>query len=76
MPRLWDTSPEEKEKFGKFEIYLDGDDQWRFRLKASNGRIIAASEGYKEKRSCISGVMSVKKHAPTAWVVTEDNKLI
>jgi len=76
MPRLWDTSPEEKENFGKFEIYRDGDDQWRFRLKASNGKIIAASEGYTQKQGCINGVMSVKKHAPGAWILTEDGKTI
>lgn len=75
MPKLWDTSPLDKEKFGRFEIYRDCDDQWRFRLKASNGKIIAASEGYKRKQSCINGVMSVKKHAPGAWIV-EDGKTI
>jgi len=76
MPRLWDTLPEQKQRGGKFEIYLDGDDQWRFRLKAANGKIIAASEGYVQKQSCINGVLAVKKAAADAWVVTEDGKTI
>ena len=37
----------------KFEIYKDVDNEWRWRLKASNGRIIAVGEGYKRKSSVI-----------------------
>ncbi|MBR9916018.1 MAG: YegP family protein [Algicola sp.] len=49
---------------GKFEIYQDKRDQYRFRLKASNGQIILASEGYTAKTSCENGIASVKTHAP------------
>lgn len=49
---------------GKFEIYTDKASEYRFRLKASNGQTILASEGYKAKASCLSGVESVKKNAP------------
>lgn len=76
MPKLWDDSVDYTERKGKFEIYIDGDEQWRFRLKSSNGKIIAASEGYVTKQGCINGVMAVKKAAPEAWVVTEDNRTI
>lgn len=48
---------------GKFEIYKDKAGEYRFRLKASNGQIILASEGYKAKSSCNNGVESVKKNA-------------
>ncbi len=34
---------------GKFEIYEDKRGEFRFRLKASNGQNILASEGYKAK---------------------------
>ncbi len=47
---------------GKFEIFKDKRGEFRFRLKASNGEIILASEGYKEKRSCKNGIASVKKN--------------
>ena len=32
---------------GSFELYKDKGDEFRFRLKAANGEIILASEGYK-----------------------------
>ena len=44
---------------------------FRFRLKARNGEIIAASEGYKAKVSCINGMESVTKHAPNAEIMDE-----
>ncbi|MEM0976435.1 MAG: YegP family protein [Pseudomonadota bacterium] len=49
---------------GKFEIYKDKGGQFRFRLKAGNGEIILASEGYKQKASCKNGIASVMKNAP------------
>lgn len=52
----------------KFEIYLDKAGEYRFRLKATNGEPILASEGYKSKSSCQNGVESVKKNAPDAPV--------
>lgn len=48
---------------GKFEIYKDKSGEFRFRLKASNGQAILASEGYKAKAGCTNGVESVKKNA-------------
>jgi uncharacterized protein YegP (UPF0339 family) len=56
----------------KFEIYLDKGGEYRFRLKARNGEIIAVSEGYKAKTSCINGIESVRKNAPDAPIVKED----
>lgn len=49
---------------GKFEIYKDKAGEYRFRLKASNGQNILASEGYKDKSGCKNGIESVKKNAP------------
>ena len=49
---------------GKFEIYTDKAGEFRFRLKASNGQTILASEGYKAKAGCTNGIESVKKNAP------------
>lgn len=48
---------------GKFEVYTDKKGETRFRLKASNGQIILASEGYKAKRSAMNGIASVQKNA-------------
>lgn len=48
----------------KYELYLDKKNEFRFRLKAANGEIIATSEGYTAKSSCKNGIESVKKNAP------------
>jgi len=48
---------------GKFEVYKDKAGEFRFRLKASNGQNILASEGYKAKASCMNGIESVKKNS-------------
>jgi len=52
----------------KFEIFKDASGEFRFRLKAPNGEIIAISEGYTTKASCLKGIKSVKKNAPIAEV--------
>ena len=40
----------------KFEVYVDKAGEFRFRLKARNGEIIAISEGYKAKASALNGI--------------------
>jgi len=57
------------EKHPKFEVYIDKAGEFRFRLKAANGQIIAVSEGYKAIASCMNGIESVKKNAVDAPVV-------
>ena len=52
----------------KFEVYEDKGGEFRFRLKAKNGQIIAASEGYTKIDSCLNGIESVKKNAPEATI--------
>ncbi|MBR6556681.1 MAG: YegP family protein [Clostridia bacterium] len=58
-------------KHPKFEVYTDKAGEYRFRLKATNGEIIAVSEGYKAEDSCLNGIESTKKNAADAEVVTE-----
>ncbi len=55
-------------KHPKFELYEDKAGEFRFRLKAKNGEVIAVSEGYKAKKSCENGIESVKKNAPEAEI--------
>lgn len=61
----------EQQKNPKFEVYKDKAGEFRFRLKARNGEIIASSEGYTAKASCLNGVESVRKNAPDAAVEEE-----
>jgi uncharacterized protein YegP (UPF0339 family) len=63
------VDPIDKKTNPKFEMYKDKAGEFRFRLKARNGEIIAVSEGYKAKVSCINGMESVKNHAPEAEIV-------
>ena len=56
------------EKNPKFEVYKDNKGEYRFRLKATNGQIIATGEGYVAKASCLNGVESVRRNAPEAPV--------
>ncbi|MBP7120100.1 MAG: YegP family protein [Methanolinea sp.] len=53
---------------GKFEVYFDKAGKYRFRLKASNGEIIAVGESYSSKSACMNGIESVKKNAATAVI--------
>ena len=55
-----------KVKHPKFELYTDKASEFRFRLKAKNGQIIAVGESYKKKPSCLNGIESIKKNAPEA----------
>jgi len=56
----------------KFEVYTDKAGEFRFRLKATNGQIIATGEGYKTKKSCLNGIESIKKNAPDAKIEKAD----
>ena len=56
-------------KHPKFEMYLDKAGEYRFRLKAKNGEIIATGESYKAKAGCLNGIDSIKRNAVDSPVV-------
>ena len=49
----------------RFEIFTGKNNQFYFRLKASNSKTILASEGYTTKDNCRNGISSVKSNAPS-----------
>lgn len=57
----------------KFEINKDKAGEYRFNLVATNGEIIAISQGYDAKQSALKGIESVRKNAADA--VIEDNTI-
>ena len=63
------VEPIEVQKHPKYEVYLDKAGEYRFRLKARNGEIIATGEGYKAKAGCMNGIDSIKRNAPEAEIV-------
>ena len=52
-----------------FEIYVDKAKDYRFRLKAPNGEIIARGEGYTTKQNCEHCIERIKEYAPAARLV-------
>lgn len=47
----------------KFELYKDKAGKHRWRLKAANGEIILASQGYASKAGAKIGIESVRKNS-------------
>lgn len=53
---------------GKFEVYADKAGQFRFRLKAGNGEVVAVGEAYETKAAAIKGCEAVQRAADGAEV--------
>ena len=66
VTKLGDHKPD-----AKFEINKDVAGEFRFNLVATNGEIIAVSQGYNAKESALKGIESVKQNAADAAI--EDN---
>jgi uncharacterized protein YegP (UPF0339 family) len=50
-----------------FEIYEDRGEEWRWRLRHRNGRIIADSgEGFGKRSGAVASIERIKRHAPAA----------
>lgn len=48
----------------KFEVYKDAKEEFRWRLKGGDGKVLATSgQGYKAKASCMNGVKLMQKEA-------------
>jgi uncharacterized protein YegP (UPF0339 family) len=56
---------------GKFVVKRGRGGRTRFVLLASNGRVVATSETYESKESCLKGIAAVKRLAADAAVVEE-----
>jgi uncharacterized protein YegP (UPF0339 family) len=52
----------------KFEVYTDKKGEFRFRFKAPNGENVFSGQGYKQKRSALNAIESIKKNTPGAEV--------
>lgn len=54
---------------GKFEIYKDAKGEFRFRLKAGNGEIVATGESYPTLKGVKDGIAAVQRAAEGASIV-------
>lgn len=61
----------------KVEMYKDTAGKWRWRAKASNGRIIGAStEGFSSKDACIRNINILSKNLSNRYPVTNENVFV
>ncbi len=58
---------------GKFEVYQDRAGTFRFRLKASNGQVVATGEAYETKAAAKKGCESVPRAADGAPIEDVDS---
>ena len=52
----------------KFEVHKDKGGQFLFRFEAPNGENMFSSEGYRQKKSAMNAIESIKKNKPGAEV--------
>ena len=63
------TFSTEGTSMAKFELYKSPNGEYRWRLKATNGQVIATGgEGYSSKAAAQNGIESVKRSATDASV--------
>ena len=53
---------------------MGGEERPHFVLLASNGRVVAASEIYESKESCLKGIEAVTRLAAEALVVEQAHR--
>ncbi|HEY8754402.1 MAG TPA: DUF1508 domain-containing protein [Arthrobacter sp.] len=53
---------------GKFEVFLDSDSRFRFRLKAPDGTVMAVSGCFEDKAAVAAGIADVRECAGTGLV--------
>ena len=59
----FDEMFKKSKRLGSYEIFKsENNEEFYFRLKASNGEIILKSEGYTTKQNCLNGIESVKEN--------------
>ena len=53
----------------KFELYLDAEDCFRFRLVGPDGTVLLTSEPYADEDRAIAGIWSVREAAARGTIV-------
>ena len=72
VPHLAEAQDKGKAKPAVFEVYKDKGGEFRFRLKDSDGDLLAISgKGYDKKEDCLAVIDAIKKDAAKAKVEDE-----
>ncbi|MFF2316200.1 YegP family protein [Arthrobacter sp. NPDC058097] len=53
---------------GVFEVFVDAESQFRFRLKAPDGTVLAVSAPFEDKRAAAAGIAAVRECAGTGLI--------
>ena len=53
---------------GKFELFVDDQERYRFRLKAADGTVMAVSKDFETKRDAVLGIREVRACAGTGLI--------
>ncbi|RAM38975.1 YegP family protein [Arthrobacter globiformis] len=53
---------------GIFEVFVDAESQFRFRLKAPDGSVLAISAPFEDKRAAAAGIADVRECAGTGLI--------
>ena len=48
---------------GKFELFVDAESKFRFRLKAPDGTVMAVSAEFEDKSAAVAGIAAVRECA-------------
>jgi uncharacterized protein YegP (UPF0339 family) len=71
----WQSAIEERRAPMTYFYYKDRNGEWRWRLRASNGNILADSgEGYANKGDCLAAIESVKKSQKATVIESQSHE--
>lgn len=48
---------------GTFELFVDADACFRFRLRSPDGAVLAVSKGFADKPAAVAGISAVREYA-------------
>jgi uncharacterized protein len=69
-PLLFGYYPTPKDpRMGTFQVFNDKSGQWRWRLRAANRKVIAASEAYTRKYDAVRAVQAIDRALKPGYVV-------
>jgi len=53
---------------GLFEVFVDAESHFRFRLKAPDGTVMAISKAFNDKPAAVAGIAAVRECAGTGLI--------
>ena len=53
---------------GLFELFVDAESHFRFRLKAPDGTVVAVSKAFDDKPAAVAGIAAVRECAGTGLI--------